>query len=113
MLCHRCYKDKPEHLIGKTTGVCYTCLYGEREKRYRKRHKAHISAYFKMWYEAYRGERRRQKNFPARNKRIYRMYMNTTKRYSMASLSRIFHISPPRIYKIIKQEEAKQKKSKM
>lgn len=111
MLCYRCYKDKPEHLIGKTTEICRTCLYGEREKRYRKKHKAQMSAYFKKWYEAHRGERKRKKDYSARNQRIHKLYMNTAKRYSMASLAKIFHMSPPRVFKIIKQEEKRLKES--
>lgn len=109
MLCHQCYKDKPDYLIGKKTGKCRTCLYGERIKRYRRKHKAQISSYFKKWYEAHRGERKRQKNFPARNRKIYNLYMSPGKRYSMATLSRMFNVSPPRILKIIRQEEKKRK----
>ena len=111
MLCHKCYKDKPEHLIGKKTGICQTCLYGERDKKYRQKHKAEISAYFKKWYEKKKGKKIKSIDFSARNRRLHKMYMDTTKRYSMASLAKIFHISPPRVYKIIKQEERKLKES--
>lgn len=45
----------------------------------------------------------------ARNSQIYRMYMDTNKGYSLSILARIFHITPPRVHKIIRQEENKRK----
>lgn len=107
MLCHQCYKDKPDHLIGKKTGICRTCLYGERVRKYRQKNKAKISAYFKKWYAAKGRQKRKGNSYPKRNRRIYEMYMDTNKRYSMGAIAKMFQISPPRVFKIIKQEEKK------
>jgi len=109
MLCHSCNKDKSEQLFSKKKRICYTCLDKKRSKKYRQKNKAQISAYFKKWYEEKGREKRREKNYPHRNRRIYEMYMDTTKRYSLTAIAKMFQISPPRVHKIIKNEEKRQK----
>lgn len=70
--------------------------------------KAKRSAYFKKWYEE-KGRARRKvgkkKDYSGRNKKIYQLYMDQSKHLSMGALAKMFHITPPRVHKIIKNEE--------
>jgi len=77
--------------------------------------KAKRSAYFKKWYEEKGRERRkrgRRKDYSDRNKRIYQLYMDQSKHLSMGAIAKMFHITPPRVHKIIKNEEKRLKDSK-
>lgn len=93
-------------------GYCRVCWKKIRQKRYRQQNKAQVSEYFKKWYKEKGRYKRRKKNFPIRNKKLYEMYMNRQRRHlSIDAIARIFQISTVTAYQIIKKEKDKQKKS--
>lgn len=114
MLCPNCNKDRSDYLINKRKGICYACLRKLKPKslKYRLKQKAKRRAYFKKWYEETGRARRvtgRKKNFQKRNRKIYEMYMDLSKRNSMSALAKMFRISQPRVHKIIRNEEKRLK----
>ncbi len=72
---------------------CRECWKKIRQKRYIQKHKTQIKQYFKQWYEEKGRENRRKKNYPKRNKRIYELYMDKTKHFSINAMAKMFQIS--------------------
>lgn len=106
MLCQSCRKDKQKSEMNRRKRYCRICWKKIRQKRYVKKHKKQITAYYKQWYEETGKDMRKIKHYPQRNKRFYEMYLHRKeKHFSVEAIAKMFQISPSEAYEIIKTEE--------
>lgn len=109
MLCRFCHKSKSKAEWNRMKRCCRSCLKKRTRKQYNLKNKVKIKEYFKKWYQVKGKQRRREKNYPRRNSRIYELFMNPNKRLAIQSLANIFQISRSRVAQIIKDEEKKRR----
>ena len=109
MLCRFCHATKSKTEWNKMKRCCRSCLKKRTRKQYGLKNKVKIKEYFIKWYQEKGKQRRREKNYPKRNKRIYELFTNPNKRLAIQSLANMFQISRSRAAQIIKEEEKKRK----